>query len=36
MADFLEGNEANEREMMEATLKSKEKELYNVVRSLTG
>ena len=33
MADFLDGNEANEREMMEATLKSKEKELFNVVCS---
>lgn len=36
MADFLEGNEADEREMMEATLKSKEKEMYNVEHSLTG
>lgn len=34
MADFLEGNESNEKEMMEATLKNKEKELYNVVPSL--
>lgn len=34
MADFLEGNESNEKEMMEATLKNKEKELYNVVASL--
>ena len=36
MADFLEGNEADERGMMEATLKSEEKEVYNVERNLTG
>lgn len=30
MAEFLEGNEEDERKVMESTLQNKEKELYNV------
>ena len=30
MAEFLEGNEEDERKVMENTLQNKEKELYNV------
>ena len=30
MAEFLEGNEEDEKKVMENTLQNKEKELYNV------